>query len=219
MTANKAAMQIEHRAPWLIATLNRPMQVLSWAPYRCGLVEARQVAWREVRDADLSREFDVTRWLEQEVDNAGLREAVTLLTSRDLSRHHTAQHSLGSARVPCLATVGLGNAERVGARVAPVTTTIGTINVLAVIDAGLTTAAMFEALSIATEARTLAIIEANRNVGTGLATGTGTDCIAIAASRGQTRHVGKHTDVGEAIGRAVYETVSKGADEWMRENA
>ncbi len=193
------------------------MQVLSWAPYRPGLVEASTVLWREVRNADLTPEFDVTKWLRAEVEAEKLDGSVAFLTSRDLSKHHLAQHETGGIEVNCLATVGLGNAERVGHRVATRQKEAGTINVLAVVDAGLTEAALLEGISIATEARTLAITEAARALPTGLATGTGTDCIALAAPIGSIQHIGKHTGAGEALGRAVFNAVSAGAKEWMEE--
>ncbi len=45
----------------------------------------------------------------------------------------------------------------------------------------------------------------------GLATGTGSDCIAIAAPPGQAAFAGLHTEIGEALGRVVYDAVAAGA--------
>jgi adenosylcobinamide amidohydrolase len=49
----------------------------------------------------------------------------------------------------------------------------------------------------------------------GLATGTGTDCIAVAAPQGAEAFSGLHTALGEAIGQAVLRAVGKGAQVWM----
>lgn len=209
-------MEIEHRPPWLIVKLPARMRALSWAPHRAGLVETSCVAWREVRDADLTADLDVEAWLTGELATEGLSDAVTFLTSRSLEKHHLTSCTIGDATASCLATVGLGNAERIGQRVgtpAPV----GTINVLVVANTGLTDAAMIEAVAMAAEAKTAAVIDVARSVPTGIATGTGTDCIVIAAPMGDTAHVGKHTALGEVLGRAVYTAVHKGAVQWMDE--
>lgn len=62
----------------------------------------------------------------------------------------------------------------------------GTINLLVHINNPLSVAAHIEAMSIAAEARTAAIIELGLTVGGRAATGTGTDCIAVSAPHGQT---------------------------------
>jgi adenosylcobinamide amidohydrolase len=51
----------------------------------------------------------------------------------------------------------------------------------------------------------------------GPATGTGTDCIAVAAPAGSCTYAGLHTDIGEAVGTAVYRATLAGARDWMDE--
>ncbi len=210
-------MRIEHRHPWLIADLEIPMRVLSWAPYRAGLVTAQKIAWREVRNADLTPELDVAAWLSAEMEREGLQQAVGFITSRNAARHHTAEEANEDATATCPTTVGLGNVERVGRRVVGSAAKAGTINILSEVRPALSQAGLLEAMSIATEARTLAVIEAGRRVPAGIATGTGTDCIAIASPEGDTAYAGKHTGVGEALGRAVDNAVSQGIAEWVAE--
>jgi adenosylcobinamide amidohydrolase len=204
--------------PWLIATLDAPHRALGWAPHRPGFVTTDRIAWREVRDADLTRDFDAIAWLRQEMAGRGLAEAVGLLTSRDLGRYslETACSSLISAS--CLATVGLSNAERVGHRQGRPAPRYGTINVLAVTDAPLSDTALIELLSIATEARTAAVMEHGPDLETGRVTGTGTDCIVVAAPPGPGVYAGLHTDVGEAVGAAVHRAVARGVADWMEEH-
>ncbi|MEB3417761.1 adenosylcobinamide amidohydrolase [Salipiger manganoxidans] len=191
------------------------LRVLSWALNRPGYVRARRILWREVRNADLPPDLDVRAWLAAELDALGAADAVVLLTSRDVTSHR-------SAAVPgafCLATVGLSNAERVGHRVPRDPSRWGTINLALQLDAPLSDTGLLEALSIATEARTAAVMDLGLRLPGGIATGTGTDCIAVAAPEGGQDYAGLHTDIGEAIGAAVYAAVTAGGQDWMRDVA
>ncbi|WP_338091677.1 MULTISPECIES: adenosylcobinamide amidohydrolase [Phaeobacter] len=83
---------------------------------------------------------------------------------------------------------------------------------------GLTHAGLIEAMSIAVQARTAAVMEAGIVLPSGTATGSGTDCVAVAAPAGATPYAGLHTATGEAIGKAVYQAVHLGALEWKSTN-
>lgn len=202
--------------PWLSLDFDAPQRVLSWAINRPGLVETRQILWREVRNADLPQDLDVPRWLEAELHQKQSLESVTLLTSRDVRAFRDETVQIEDARARCIATVGLSNAERIGARVDRSGKDWGTINIAVVVAQGLTDAARIEALSIATQARTIAVHDTGLDLPTGRATGTGTDCIAIAAPMGDIAYAGLHTALGEAIGAAVLRAVSAGAATWMQ---
>jgi adenosylcobinamide amidohydrolase len=192
------------------------MQVLSWAMNRPGFVRARRIVWREVRNADLTLDLDVGAWLSGELCSRDARDAVTLLTSRDISCYteHKAQVAQTSAHA--VATVGFSNAERVGHRLDRSGQDWGTINVALRLNQPVTQPALLEVMSIVVEARTAAVMDAGLVLPTGLATGTGTDCVAVAAPEGDTPYAGLHTEIGEATGRAVYNAVSKGARDWMQ---
>ena len=210
--------------PWLEFDLGADMQVLSWAINRPGMVTARRILWREVRNADLPADLDVGVWLQQELHARGALDAVTFLTSRTIARHHTAEARVDGVSAIAVATVGLSNAERIGYRMDRSGQDWGTINVALRLDtgqgalhqSGLTEAAMIEALSIAASARTAAVMDAGFDLPEGRATGTGTDCIAVAARRGDIAYAGMHTALGEAAGRAVYDAVHAGAAEWRQ---
>lgn len=204
--------------PWLEFDLGQEMQVLSWAVHRPGLVTARRVLWREVRNADLTPELDVESWLEGELQARGATDAVTLLTSRDIRFYHEASATCGDTKADAVATVGFSNAERVGHRVDRAGKDWGTINVAVRLSTGLTEPARLEAMSIAVQARTAAVMDAQLTVPSGVATGTGTDCVAVASPAGQNRYTGMHTDIGEVVGRAVYTAVLNGAREWIASN-
>ncbi|MBK4214974.1 adenosylcobinamide amidohydrolase [Paracoccus caeni] len=205
-------MRVNCKGVWLSADLGQPRQILSFAPWRPGFVTARRIAIRQVRDADLGPGVDVQDWLSGQVRQAGYADDVVMLTSRGLQHHRRAEAGL----VSCLATVGLGNAERIGHRRRPQGNgSYGTINILLLAEAGLSRPAMIEAMTLIASARTAAVIDAGLNLPSGAATGTGTDCIALACAAGAMDHVGMHTELGEAIGRAVYQAVLAGARDWI----
>ena len=200
--------------PWMALTLPDEMRVLSFAPHRPGFVRARRIVWREVRDADLTEHFDAAGWLAGALAAEGMGDAVAMLTSRRLDAAREARKDGAYA----LATVGLGNAKRIRAGAAPaVRRGWGTINIAVVLEAGLSEAGLIEALSLAAAARTLAVMDSGRMVTAGKATGTGTDCIAVAAPFGAQDHCGLHTETGRALGRAVFAAVAAGAADWMKE--
>ncbi|MBA4350236.1 MAG: adenosylcobinamide amidohydrolase [Rhodobacter sp.] len=199
--------------PWLIADLPRPMRVLSWAPHRPGYTTARAVAWREVKNADLPRDFDVESWFAREMQ--AWPDAVGMLTSRDIGTYHLAEATVDGITATCLATVGLSNAESVGTRRPYHTADWGTINLCTAVDAALTETAQLEALSIAVQARTAAVMEAGLTLPTGTATGTGTDCAALACDPGDMRYAGMHTAIGEAVGAATRRAISAAAADWQ----
>ena len=89
----------------------------------------------------------------------------------------------------------------------------GTINIILCINRELTPGAMVRAVMTATEAKTAVLQELNVNsrYSYGLATGTGTDQIAVACALGGNEPLtgaGKHTNLGELIGVTVKRAVA-----------
>lgn len=212
------AFAVSCATPFLVAEFAMPQAMVSWSLTRPGFATARKVAWLHVRDADLPLGVDPVALLETRMAAAGHADAVHLMTSRDVARRHLAASSFDGVSGACLATVGLGNGARVGSPPLPMKSA-GTINLLAHVDRPLSQGALLEALSIATEARTAAVLDAGWRIGGKLVTGTGTDCIVVAAPAGQAGEAfaGLHTAVGAAIGRAVYDAVRQGCSEWIEE--
>ena len=202
--------------PWLTWEFDRPQRVLSWAINNPGFVETTRILWREVRNADLPVDLDVRKWLQTELSERESQGAVAFLTSRDIRAFHDRTCVIENATARCIATTGLSNAERVGTRMDRSSTSWGTINIAVHTDIPLSDAARVEAISVAAQARTVAVMSAGLVLPTGLATGTGTDCVAIAAPAGDTSYAGLHTALGEAIGASVVQAVSAGAAEWMQ---
>ena len=205
--------------PWLCYDLGTPLRVLSWAVHRPGFVTASRILWREVHETDLPANLDVVAWLSGELAAREASDAVTFLTSRSLARHHLHRATVEDATAEAVITIGLSNAERIGSREdysgRDWGKDWGTINIALRLDQSLSDIGLLEAMSLATEARTAAVIDLGHRVATGIATGTGTDCIAIAAPPGDTAYAGKHTALGEAIGQAVYTAVLEGGRQWQ----
>jgi len=197
--------------PWLRMDLPREMRVLSWAPHGAGYTPANAILWREVRNADLTPDFDAEAWLSQQMPV----RSVGMLTSRDVGTWADAFAEVEGITAHCVATVGLSNAEAVGRRLPYHSADYGTINIGLSTNATLTEAAQLEAMSIAVQARTAGVMAAGLELATGLATGTGTDCVALACLPGKDRYAGLHTPVGEAVGAAVRDCLTRAAQGWV----
>jgi adenosylcobinamide amidohydrolase len=212
----EALFQLSLEPPYLIVRFGLAQRMLGWSITRPGFGLVREVVWIEVRDADLPLHVDPLDFVSAKLASRGLAEAVVFLTSREIRHHHLARSRIGSATATCLTTVGLSNGEKVGARQQRAAKAVGTINTLVHVSCPLSDGAFVEAVSIATQARTAAVMETNSLREGPAITGTGTDCIVVVAPVQGTpeRCAGLHTDLGESIGAAVYEATLAGAKEW-----
>ncbi len=206
-----AGPRIERRrADLLVLHLGGSLRVLSHAPIGGGAVRAREIAILGLRNADLPADVDADVVLRGRLPDG----VVGMATSRDLDRHVVVERE----GVLVVATVGLSNRLRVGD---PPGGGGGTINLAVRVDRALTDPALVEATAVATQARTLAVREAGLRStrSTGAASGTGTDCVAVACLDGADPldYAGMHTDVGSAIGGAVFAAVSRGVRQWIDE--
>jgi adenosylcobinamide amidohydrolase len=205
----------------LVVRLGGAHRTLSWAVCNGGFARASAVVWRYVSNDELSPDVDPARLLSRSLTEAGLEGAVGLLTARDLTAFDCVTRQAESLSARSVATVGLSNAVSAGdppGALAPV----GTINVLLQLSTPLSDNALVELLALATEARTAAVLEAQLPSGRSakLATGTGTDCIVVAAPDAGgvgAPHAGKHTLLGALAGGAVGEAVARGVRRWVAE--
>jgi len=210
--------RIDARTLWVIP--DQACRVLSWAPLGAGMRIARLIANHQVKVDDREALRAPHAYLASIVRTAGHdpRRTVALMTGAQVVRAGHALAARDGVIVGAWCTAGVSNALRAGDRATVLSTHAGTINLIVVVNRPLTRAAMVEAVQIATEARVLAVLEAGiESVRSGQpATGTGTDCIAIAApmqalarSLRAERYCGKHTLLGELIGRAVLESCKR----------
>jgi adenosylcobinamide amidohydrolase len=206
----------------LVVSLGEPHEVISWAIVNGGRRRAERVVWREVLMSELGPEIDARDVMQETLAQLGFQTAVGLLTARDVRRYEEAIVERAGVRARCVATVGLGNALAVGDPPQPAP--VGTINLLCQVSIALSEEALIEALALAAEARAAALLAAAvpSAVSGRAASGTGTDCIVIAApvaTGGAAAFAGKHTACGSAVGAAVYDAVARGVRRWLEECA
>ncbi|MGH7795041.1 MAG: adenosylcobinamide amidohydrolase [Candidatus Binatia bacterium] len=202
----------------LIVSFPESVRVLSWAVLNGGLCYADHIINHQVRGDDAQFSKQPGRWLEEAASRLGLRGTVVAMATA-VKMKNLVQVSLSGSvsEATCFTTVGCGNALSVGDPALAATEEpaplLHTINMILTIQPGLTDEAMVEAIQIATEGRVRALYEAGiqSSVSKLAATGTGTDCIAIVSlGRERERYCGKHTQLGELIGRAGYTAVRSG---------
>jgi adenosylcobinamide amidohydrolase len=219
-----SAVRLVETDAWraLVVDLGAPHEVLSWAIVNGGRRRASAVAWREVRLAELGVNVDAASVLRETLAKLGVPEAVGLLTARDVRRHEIERALRHGIEAECVATVGLGNVLAAGDPTTAGPSPTGTINLVCRTSVALGEEALLEACALAAEARPAAVMAAGiRSPLSGRpATGTGTDCIVVAAPCAGRREsfAGKHTDCGSAIGAAVFGAVARGVARWLEEN-
>jgi adenosylcobinamide amidohydrolase len=209
----------------LAVSLPAPWLVLGWAPLGGGFKHADLIVNHQIEDDDRAATEAPRAHLTGVVRALGRdpRRAVAMMTGAQVARAGRATLGRDGLVVGAWCSAGCTNALKVGDRatvgVPRATETDrhklrtlkpGTINLIVAINQPFTRSAMAEALQIAVEARVAAIHDAGVvSVRSGaIATGTGTDCIAVAAPISASRatsvaYCGKHTLAGELIGRAV----------------
>ncbi|MBC8164867.1 MAG: adenosylcobinamide amidohydrolase [Bryobacteraceae bacterium] len=211
---------LEQPSRWLIARFSQPWNVLSWCVVNGGFQRTKTVAWLYLRDNEIATVTDTADWIRAAMHAEGLSDAVSFMTSRRAHTWVETSAREGDCQTWAIGTIGLSNALRVGDPAGK--SSCGTINLLVCVNTPLTTEAALEALCIATEGKTLAMLESGMPsvASQAPATGTGTDYLAVAwpVTGSPTPYSGKHTAAGAAIGRAAFATVAEGIARWQEEN-
>ena len=174
-----------------------------------GFSRARVVANHQVSDDD-PRATEAPLWyLRRTIRDLAIdpRGVVAMMTGAHVGRAAYAFAGRGSLLAGAWCTAGCSNALRVGDRATFGSAAPGTINLIVALNESFEDGALAEAVQISTEARVVAVQGAkvtSKRSGKP-ATGTGTDCLVVAAPVGKAAHryCGKHTVAGELIGRAV----------------
>jgi adenosylcobinamide amidohydrolase len=215
-----APFALECAPPWLTVHFPAPQRAVSWSLNRPGLVDTRSVAWLQVSNADLPADRAPAEWFAERLSSVGLSEAVGMMTARSIARFELRSVEIEGVEAHCVVTLGLNNGERVGARIAqPCFHEAGTVNIMCHVSTPLTDAALLEAASLVAQARTVAIVEAGYRRADRIVTGTGTDCIVMAAPHGSApaAFAGMHTAVGEAVGACVMDATAAALEAWLSE--
>jgi adenosylcobinamide amidohydrolase len=183
--------------------------VLSWAPLGGGPGCARVIVNHEVESGNRAATEHPERYLKRLMEILGFEAASAVAMMTGVPMHKVSHITVRRANmiVAAWCTAGCSNALRIGDAATANKAHAGTINIVVAVNQALSPAAMAEALAMATEARVAAMQDAGV-ISTRTqkpATGTGTDCIAVTSpTRGQAHiYCGKHTLLGELIGRAV----------------
>ncbi len=192
-------------------------QVLSWGPFNPGQKKTRCLFNHQL---DENTEINIPEIFLNLKKTLNLPEnAVGLLTSAKVKNFCSHYLQSGPHWVHAIGTVGLDNTRTVGEE-ADVETTFdnyGTINLILATNSLPDISGQLEALQICTMAKTRALIDMNikSQKSRTPATGTGTDCIILAAS-GEVKqnYCGMHTRLGELIGQAAYQTIKEGIEKF-----
>jgi adenosylcobinamide amidohydrolase len=204
----------------LIIRLPQSWRVLSWAPLGGGSRSARVIVNHQVQNGDRIATEHPEYYLKALMDILGFKAAtaVAMMTGVPIRKvsHVTARR--GNMIVAAWCTAGCSNALRIGDTATASTVHAGTINIVVAVSQPLSPAAMTEALAMATEARVAVMQDAGVTSTRSRrpATGTGTDCIVVTSPIRGHAHVycGKHTLLGELIGRAVMRSCANALRRW-----
>ncbi len=137
---------------------------------------------------------------------------IGMMTSAKMESFREVEIENQSVKVSLFLTAGVSNAKRAGDKaeytnINELKYEAGTINIICLINLPLTDEALVEAIMIITEAKSVALQMLNiKTYDTKtIATGTGTDSIAVGCRIGKNgiRYCGKHTLLGEIIAKSV----------------
>ena len=195
---------LTHTAEVLVVHSQQPLTVLSSAVVGGGVARVRYLLNRHVhRDYDcLDPATDLVAFAQRQ----GITEAfVGLMTAVSLQKARTITLRAATLTVAAVVTAGTSNATAPGLS-PPAMAASGTINMILLIDACLTPAAMVHAVITATEVKTQVLMAHGvRTLEGYTATGTSTDALAVACTGSGTPllYAGPVTLVGSLIGRCV----------------
>ncbi len=141
---------------------------------------------------------------------------VGMMTAASLASLRVVCETISGETLAVLVTTGLDNARRAGdpaehSSLEVLPTNRGTINVAIVTSAQVADEALVEMIVVATEAKVAVLheLQVTSPISGQLATGTGTDAIAIFAGHGsqRARFAGKHTLLGERLAVMVMQVI------------
>lgn len=202
---------LRHRPDWVMVRFDNPRLTLSSAVVGGGLLTANR--WLNLRvsgdDADsMKSPTDTVANVCHDHCWGGI--TVGMLTAASMQSLRIRRVSVGGESFAVVVTTGLANARRAGDRAEyrkldNVPLAAGTINLAVMTTARLEPAVMVETVITATEAKAAVLQERDIRspVSGAIATGTGTDAIAVFSGCGPTTlpYAGKHTLFGEILAR------------------
>jgi len=212
---------IEHTSEYVHIEFPNSRRVLSSAPHNGGLVDADHLLILRVMEnfngtkGPFEPLADTFRNYCRRKEWAGI--TVGMMTSARMTSFRSVRRSARGVEISVLVTAGISNARRAGDPAEyrvfdEVGIKPGTLNIIILTHAVLTQTAQVEAVMVATEAKTAVLqdIGATSPVTGKMATGTGTDAIAVVSGSAppEIRYCGKHTLFGEMLASATMDALS-----------
>ncbi|MCK9564275.1 MAG: adenosylcobinamide amidohydrolase [Bacteroidales bacterium] len=205
-------MHLSHCADWVTLAFETPHRVLSSAVLGGGISHSQR--WLNLRVSGAAVHESPQTTLATLCRRQGWEaNTVAMMTAASMASLRVRHTTLGKETLMVLVTAGLSNARRAGD---PAEYRLlcsgpppepGTINLALVTSIPLSDAALVESALVATEAKAALLQELGIRspVSGAIATGTGTDAIAVFAGQGPVavHYAGKHTLFGEAVARLV----------------
>jgi len=208
---------MQHNDDHVHVAFASPQRVISSAVLNGGLIEADHIVnWKVSQTSTSSQSPD--RSLRDYANTQNWQgNVVGMMTAASMNSFRIERARVEGVDIAVLVTTGINNARRAGDRadmreLLAVTEEVGTINLILICSAWLTDTAMLEAMMLATEGKAAALQNAGviSPVSGQVATGTGTDAIAVVSGDGpqEISFCGKHVLVGEWIGRLVIAAIA-----------
>jgi adenosylcobinamide amidohydrolase len=173
---------------------------------------------RHILNAHVDKNFNSPNpknWLRSLAATMDIHESfIGLMTAVKLSKARITFLESDGLSVGALVTAGVRNASAAGVT-SPFLSNPGTINIILLLNARLTRAAMLNAVITATETKTAVLMEKKVLTAEGdPATGTSTDTVTIAATNNGTlqTYAGPVTTIGWLIARSVRESLQQSLD-------
>lgn len=215
---------LQHNADHVHLAFSSPQRILSTAILNGGLTHSDHILNLKVPSALNTDESPSSIYEAPDISLQNYAKAqdwqgkvVGMMTAASMNSLRVERTNIEGVDLAAIVTTGLGNARRAGDKadvqeLLAETKEIGTINLILICSARLTDAAMLEAIMLATEAKAAALQDAGilSPVSNQIATGTGTDSIAIVSGNGpeEIAFCGKHVLLGQWIGRLVIDAVA-----------
>ncbi|MDY0189763.1 MAG: adenosylcobinamide amidohydrolase [Desulfuromonas sp.] len=217
MTTILPDVSIEHCAQHVHIAFQTPLRVTSSAVLNGGVVYADHLVNLKVHKDNICSELPSETLAKYATKCGWAGTTVGMMTAASMNSFRMAKHSEQGVDIVVLVTAGLGNARRIGdcaeyRYIADPAATLGTINIVVLTSAQLSAAASIEAVLMVTEAKAAALQDAGIKsaISNSIATGTGTDSVAIVSGNGApcVSYCGKHVLFGEILGRSVRATLA-----------
>jgi len=213
---------LEHTQNHIHIEFSLPHSVMSSAVLNGGFVSADHLVNMKVPKEDSANKGVINELpavtLSKYCTKAGWQgTSVGMMTAASMKSFRMAKVTEQGIELVVLVTSGLSNARRAGDHaeyraMIEDPKEVGTINIIFLTSAKLTGAASVEAVLIITEAKAAALQNAKvmSPISNEIATGTGTDSVAVVGGHGPEviSYCGKHVLFGEILGRLVMESVA-----------